>query len=236
MGCKALASYDQLARAVPESYRALASIEVKDLRIPAVRSAPPGNTLVQGTAVPAPAPRPSAPPTGRPAGDPVGILRDGKLVVTAKAILIDQKAIQSRFLRIRARAGVLLIDGFVRNAQEEALIRQKAGAISEVRRLILSVVHRPDLGAKGKYKTVVSQPARDRFLAARLGGAILAAQAHGRVPKSLHVAAVEVFQNKAKVYVIGTESTPQNRVREALSGQKGLAGLEVSTCPEARLP
>jgi len=229
-GATPILSYPALSAAVPQNYRMLAALDVRELAakpvsLPADRPATPGTTRMPEHARQQ---RPSLLPTQEEAGR---FLEDAQIVLKATAILIDQKRLQKNYLRVRAENSVLLVDGFVQDRTAENLLRRKLETLRGVKRLVLSCRRIAGLGQKGEYDTHISQPAKDALLAGKIRTGLAAAQLKGNTSKGLYVAAADVFKERAKVYIISANESDRGRALDVLA-EMGVRA-ELYFCPAA---
>ncbi len=159
---------------------------------------------------------------------------DSRILMLSKALLFDQKALQSRYLRVRVKEGVVLLDGFVRNPQEENLASNKLAGIQGVKRVVVGCVALPGLGIKPDYDTRVSGPTADWLISAKVRAALLKASAEKAVPKGTHTLAIDVFQGSTQVYAIVPRPEIAEKIASIARDVNGVVACHVHSCPPAQ--
>jgi osmotically-inducible protein OsmY len=161
-------------------------------------------------------------------------LEDSRILIAAKAMLFDQKALQSKYLRVRVSKQVVFLDGFVRDREEEAFARKKLAEIRGVRRVVAACASIAGLGKKPEYETKVSGPAEDMLVAAKVRAAILRACADKTLPWEIHTVAVDVFKGDTQVYVVVPQPELADKISAIARAVNGVANSQVKACLPAR--
>ncbi len=164
----------------------------------------------------------------------VDLLADAHILALAKATLIDQKALQSKYLRVRTENGVVFLDGFVNKPAEEALARKKLSEISGVTKVVAKCVVWPGLGERPEYETRFSGPAGDALLSAKIRAALLKAVAESILPWEMSILAVEVYQGDARVFVVMSNPELTETIARLAKELKGVNNCQVHACPAAK--
>jgi hypothetical protein len=159
---------------------------------------------------------------------------DSALLVKAKAVLLDQKALQSRYLRVRARQGTVFLEGFVRKQEEADLAYRKLAELKGTARVVTSCAVQTGLGAKGEYETRVSEQAADLATAGKVRVAVARATHDGRVPRDTHVLAVDVFRGSTTVYAVAADAAAAESIATAARTVNTVKECTVLTVKPAR--